>query len=190
MKKIDLAKEKVDDRQEITRPDVLRVIGHKNGPGLTWSMGRARLTHILLNGSSSDLDIQLEEFAMNAFCSPQSIILSHLLNQVDRVNGQPGTTAIAARFELPEEMEALAMPAEERAGLDNEERILPVFDATSEQNKPEAIRWSETRPSDLAVEYSELLPKQSILSNELSSGSRKIRRGGECIRIAGGSGEM
>ncbi len=56
------------------------------------------------------------------------------------------------------------MPAEERVGFQDKERILPVFDPTGEENKPEPIGWRKGRLFDLTVKDDELLTKQSIFS--------------------------
>ncbi len=65
---------------------------------------------------------------MNAFCSPKSIILSHLLYQVDGFGRQPGTPAFA-EFEFSEESKALTMPAEDGAGPEDQERVLPKLNS-------------------------------------------------------------
>lgn len=83
---IHLQKQEVDDGQEIASPDVLDMILEKQGPGLTRSTGRTHLPEVFSNGGFGDLDVKLEDFASNAFCSPRQILLGHVLNKVDGVN--------------------------------------------------------------------------------------------------------
>ncbi len=54
------AKEEVCDLQEITRPDVLRMVLQESGPVLSSPSWRASMPHVLLNGAFGDADAQLE----------------------------------------------------------------------------------------------------------------------------------
>jgi hypothetical protein len=56
-----------------------------------------------------------------------------------------------AGFEFPEKAKTLAMPAEERLRFDDEQSILPVLDATGEEDEPEAVGLRNGRLIDLAV---------------------------------------
>ncbi len=86
------------------------MILEKNQPTLTWGTVRTRQAHILLDRSRGDLDLQFEEFATNAFGTPQTILLRQPLDQGDGLRGKFRTTAAVARFEFPEEPKALPMP--------------------------------------------------------------------------------
>jgi len=49
------------------------------------------------------------------------------------------------------------MPAQERVGFEDEERLFPVVDATGEEDEPETISLRKGRLLGLAVEEDELL---------------------------------
>ncbi len=64
-----------------------------------------------------------------------------------------------------------------------------MVNATSEQDEPEAIGWSEVRFLNLAVTDDELLPKNCIFSDELRFTSGQLGGCGECSRMTRELGE-
>jgi hypothetical protein len=66
-------------------------------------------------------------------------------------------------------MEALAMSAQERIGLeDEEEGFLPSPDPAGEEDEPEAIGWGEPQLTSLTVEDDELLAEEGVLGNDFA----------------------
>jgi hypothetical protein len=94
------------------------------------------------------------------------------------------------RFELPEETKSLAMPTEERVGLEDEDGFLPVLHAAREEDQPETIGWRKGRLLDWAVKDDELLAEQGILGDEIGFTARKVYRSTEHNRVTGELGEM
>ncbi len=82
------------------------------------------------------------------------------------------------------------MPAEQGIGFEDEERVLPMLDATGEEDAPEAIGWRQARFPSSAVQDDELLAQEGVLSDELSFGSRRVGGYGDCNRITGGLDKM
>lgn len=72
------AEEKIDQRQDITGPDVLCMTLEKNGPRRIRRSVRTGGPHVLLNGGGGDLNPELDEFPSDARRSPESIFLGHL----------------------------------------------------------------------------------------------------------------
>jgi hypothetical protein len=91
---------------------------------------------------------------------------------------------------LPEEAESLAMPAEEGVRCEDEQRCLPVFGATGEEDEPKTIRLRKEELVDLAVKDDELLPEQGILSGAIGSTAYEVCGGTENNRVPGRLGEM
>jgi len=52
-----------------------------------------------------------------------------------------GGPAPVPRFELPEQPEALGMPAQEHIGLEDKEGFLPTADMTGEEDEPGGSVW-------------------------------------------------
>jgi len=80
-------KEKVSHLQEVTGPDIRRVIAEKRAPLLTsWLVGANR-PHVLLDGALTHVSPQFQQFPANALSSPELIFLRHLPNQRDGLWG-------------------------------------------------------------------------------------------------------
>ena len=102
--------EKVSHGKKVARPDLLGMSVNERPPGLSmWSCG-AHSSHVLLNGAFANPNAQLEEFASDAFCSPQAVVPCHLLNQGHRLLRDPWLERSCSGLVLPEELEALAVP--------------------------------------------------------------------------------
>lgn len=145
---------------------------------------------VLLNCALGDGEAEFEQFAVNAFSTPQQILLRDLLDQGDGLRGQFGTTAPIAGFELPEQPKALAMPTEERVGFEDEEGILPVLHVTGQEDKPEVVGLSKGWLFDLAMQDDQSLREQRILVNQFGSTTREVGGGSEYDRVVGRLGKM
>ena len=73
-------KEQIGDLKEITGPDSFRMIAKKGRPGLPSWMQHTSLLHVLLDGSLTHANTQLEQFATNALSPPKLIVLGHLFD--------------------------------------------------------------------------------------------------------------
>ncbi len=80
-------KQQVMDLEEVACPDFAGMVPEEGGLRLVARTGRTGLTHIPLDGPLRDLDVQLEQFALNALRAPQPVVGCHLLDQGDRLHG-------------------------------------------------------------------------------------------------------
>ena len=94
-----------------------------------------------------------------------------------------------AGLEPPEQPETLAMPAQERIGLDDKEGFLPSPDPAGEEDEPRAIGWGESWLVNLAVEDDELLAEERVLGNEFGIATSEIEGRAEKDGIARRPGE-
>jgi hypothetical protein len=115
------------------------MILEENGPSLRWRFGGANVCDVVLDGVLGDREADFEEFTLDSFGSPQSILLGHLLDQRDGLGSDSRTTSTITRFEFPEETEALTVPTEKGVGLEDVERFSPILHPTGEEDQPEAI---------------------------------------------------
>jgi hypothetical protein len=81
--------EEIRHWQEITGPDLCRVIAQERFPALSTGSCWANLLHILLDGPFTHPNIQLEEFTPNALRPPESVVCRHLLDQADGLGREP-----------------------------------------------------------------------------------------------------
>lgn len=68
------------------------------------------------------------------------------------------------------------MPAQLRVWLKYEEHVPPILNTACEKNKPQTIGLGKGGIWGLTMENEELLPKQSVLGNELAFTAREIYR--------------
>ena len=129
-------------------------------------------------------DTEFHEFATDALHAPEAVLPGHLLDQGDGFRGYPGAPTPIAGLEPPEQPEALAMPAQERTGLEDEDGFLPMPDPADEEDEPEAIGWGGPRLPNLAVEDDELLAEEGVLGNELGIAASEIEGRAEKDGIA------
>jgi hypothetical protein len=102
----------------------------------------------------------------------------------------PWAPAPEAGFELPEQPEALAMPAQEGVRFEDKQGCLPTPDTTDKEDEPQAIRLGDPRFPDLAIEDDRLLAEEGILGDEFGSRAGDIQRSGENKRMAAGQGKV
>jgi hypothetical protein len=81
--------EKVSHGKKVAGPNLLGMDVYERPPLLSSWPGGAHASHVLLNGPLADADAQLEQFAPDALCSPQSIAPRHLLDQGHGFLGDP-----------------------------------------------------------------------------------------------------
>ena len=79
----DRAKEQVVDHGEVTGPDVLGVVLQEGAPGLTAGGRWPELVQVLLDGAFADVDPEFEQFTVNAFGTPQPVLLRHLFDEIN-----------------------------------------------------------------------------------------------------------
>ncbi|CAG0947293.1 hypothetical protein ANRL1_03920 [Anaerolineae bacterium] len=84
------------------------------------------------------------------------------------------------------------MPAEEGIGLEDEQGLLPVLAATSEEDKPEPIGLRKDGLGDLAMnaKRNALLTAKSILGDQVRLGACEIGNSTEPNRMAGRLSEL
>ncbi len=81
--------EKVSNWQKVAGPDLLSMAVKERPPHLTSCPCRAHRPHVLLNSAFRNVNAQLEQFAPDAFCSPQSVVPCHLLDQGNSLCRKP-----------------------------------------------------------------------------------------------------
>src|SRR4029079_442934 len=98
--------------QEVHGGDARRMVVQESLPGLLRPSPAPR--DVLGDGRLSDLDPELEQFAVDAWSAPQPVGQAHLSDQAPDLqrNLWPATTR--ARLPAPEQPEARPMPPDDR----------------------------------------------------------------------------
>ena len=90
----DRAKPHVVDHSEVTRPYVLSVVLEEGAPRLAAGRDWSRLVQVSLNGAFTDLETKFDQFAANAFGTPQPVFLCHLFDEINDFLTDTGFTVL------------------------------------------------------------------------------------------------
>ena len=74
------AEQEIEGLQEVAGPDLVGVVPEKRRPALTRRARFENPPHVFLDCALRHADLQLEQLAANALCSPESILRGHLLD--------------------------------------------------------------------------------------------------------------
>ncbi len=87
------------DHEQIHRRDAVRVISKKRLPSLGWRTPSSR--HVLGDGGLSDIDAELEQFAMNPRCTPKRVLNTHVSNELTNLQRSLWSATARSRFPPP-----------------------------------------------------------------------------------------
>jgi hypothetical protein len=152
------SEQEISDRQAITGPDLVCMVAQEGGPRLRRRPHTFR-AHILLDGPLADMYAQLEEFAPDAFSTPQTVVSGHGFDQRDGLNSNLGLPRRAFRSLFPVPAKCLTMPAEKSVRWDKKERLFPASGGPREEDQHYWIGLGTCWALDLAVEHNEQISK-------------------------------
>src|SRR5262249_14324730 len=107
-----------------------------------------------------------EELGGNPFLAPRAVRDCHLRDQLSQLCGYTWPPS-SLRFQAPEQMEALSMPANKRVRLDDRQELTPVHQP---RHRDERARGGITRRARL---YVPLDVQRQLLSQEQVLGSQQ-----------------
>src|SRR5208283_3072674 len=81
-------------REEVDRDHLREVVLQESAPGLRWWLAAAH--HVLAHASLPDVDAELEQFTMDARCTPDGILPAHLADQISDLAGNDRPSRLAA----------------------------------------------------------------------------------------------
>ena len=124
--------------------------------------------HQVGNRSLGYLDSQLEQLAMNPWCTPEWIGVRHLKNKVTdlRADRRPAGT-FESGLVLPEQLETPSMPPNDSFGFDDDQWLLPVAPETTKHNPEKTVFCSNLRPFFMTFPDGQLLAEHKIFQNEI-----------------------
>jgi hypothetical protein len=114
--------------RRITGPDFFVMIAYEGAPALSSPSRFADMPHILLNGSFTQPNTQLEQLATDPLRSPEPILRRHLLDQNDGLCGYFRFMRVGLGSALPIQAKAFTMPRQKCFWLNNDERLFPCPD--------------------------------------------------------------
>ena len=133
---------------------------------MRFSVGTGPTTHhVVPNRGFSDRDAELEQLAVDARGAPGRVGAAHLADEFlngARDAGPPGPTR--PTLPAPVEPKASSMPAEDRVGLDDDERVPPTGPQVTEPRPEHPVDWPQPRsPSSLSLQDRQLMAQRGVL---------------------------
>ena len=180
----------VIELEEVAGPDVGGVVPEKCPPGLAPPGAGATGPQVLLDRPLADPDAELQELAADPLSPSERVGDGYGSNQLDDLRAQASgamSPSGVASPEEPEENEEIAMPAQERIGLDEMKGVAPRGVDAGEQHQDKAVlpkqaRSRRGRPS----QHENLLSQECVLGHQIRARPNGVEGGGagECGRGA------
>src|SRR5215469_5341107 len=114
------------------------------------------------------------KFAPDAFSTPQSVVPGHLLDQGDRLLGDPWCERSSPGLVLPKELEAPSMPSQQRLWLNDTQGLLPGPNHSCQKDQQHAVRFGTDRSLHLSVQNDELLTQEGIFCAQFGLASGQV----------------
>ncbi|HEU5326999.1 MAG TPA: hypothetical protein VFU78_02845 [Thermomicrobiales bacterium] len=137
---VHLPEEQVSHGEEVAGPDLVGVVAHERGPALPPRPWRAVAAQISLDGALDQANTQLPEFAQDPLGAPQRVLGRQPADRRNRRRRERRAAWTRARPLSPERAEARAIPAQERLGPHEEQRLASGVDPPSKEHQYRAIR--------------------------------------------------
>jgi len=124
--------------------------------------------HQVGNRSLGYLDSQLEQLAMNPWCTPEWIGVRHLKNKVTnlRADRRPSGT-FESGLELPEQLETLSMPPDDSFGFDDDQWLLPVAPEATKHDPEKTVFCSNLRSFLMTYQNGQLLAECKVFQSQI-----------------------
>ena len=106
---------------------------------------------------------------MNSWCSPAGIGLRHPAYELPNFGGDfRSPVALSPTLPSPIQLEAFAVPPDDRLGLHDGEYLGPVRPDPGQQGPEESVALLQMRTFDRALQDRDLLPQCEIFKGQLS----------------------
>src|ERR1051326_694609 len=163
-------------REEVERDQISDVIIEKRSPRL--GRGGVPFWHKPGNRTLGNLDSQLQQFAVDARCTPTHIGFRHRLHQFSDVGAGSRPTGILVPGQPgPVSFESPPLPIHHGSGLNNHQHRLPLFPDFPQTHPKQSVQWSNLRTTNAALEYPQLLAKCDILQRDLLMALKNQKHG-------------
>jgi len=128
--------------------------------------------HVLCDSGLGDFNSELEQFAVQPWCSPQNIASAHVANQISDLLRSPWSTGPSrTAFPFPVEPKSFSMPSDHRSGLNEQEAVKPLGPEPGEKDPQNPIGCPKPEPFPIgSLQGSELVPESQDF--QLQGGSR------------------
>ena len=150
--------------EEVDRGQIPNVVVEERAPSLGGGSPPPAST---ATGCAGTPRSQAEEFAVDAGGAPQGVGHRHRPDQRAQFVVDARAGHEASRPAIPVPLESLPEPADDRFGLNQDQRVLPPIPRSHEPHPEEAIGQSKRGPPYLAQD-SDLLAKRELLQRQVA----------------------
>ena len=132
--------------------------------------------HVLADGGLTDVDAELEQFAVNVRRSPKWVLAAQHADQLANLFRHRRAARLAvANLSPPEQSEALALPADDRGGFEDGKLGLPAAQHRGETDPEQAIGRGQLGAFDGALEDADLMAQRQDLQLKRGAGLKRGR---------------
>ena len=119
-----------------------------------------------------NIETQLEQFAVNARCSPGGILGNHTEDQCANVFADtlPSSYLSGSRDPCPIQTESRPMPVHDGSRSDQDEGFLPTGPARSQRNPEQLVKGRELMARSWCVQSQKLLTESQIFKDKVLPG--------------------
>ncbi len=154
-------------REEVNGDEIRDVIGKERPPRLGGR--RASFRHQPGDGALSDVDAELEKFAVDSRSAPQRIGRGHPCDEGADLGGDARPTDGRPGGEPgPVLAEAAALPAQDGVGLYDDHNLPPAGADPGQADPEETIHRAQPRSGHRSLVDGKLVPQGQILEGELA----------------------
>src|SRR5215467_5073759 len=101
------------------------MILQEGAPGLRWRLATAH--HVFAHAALPNVDAELEQFTVDAWCAPSGVFAAHPVDQVADFTGKRWSSRVAPpNLPRPEQTKAPAVPDDDHLGLNDSQSRAPV----------------------------------------------------------------
>src|ERR1039457_6513169 len=129
--------------KKVDRRDAVGMVAQKRAPALRWWPRVA--AHMPRDCRLSDLEAELEQFTMNAWCTPERVRAAHLANERAQLSRDLRSANTVARSPAPIRPKPSTVPANDRFRPDNRNRAQDGGKPVIKPNEQKTIGIVEVR---------------------------------------------
>jgi hypothetical protein len=145
------------DDEEISRDQLLPVIGQERAPCLRWRW--LRVGHVLCDSRLGNGEAQLQQLTVNSRCTPERVRNWHRPNQRADLSSDGRTPQPVAALPRPKEAESVPMPGDDGFGLHDNERRPPLAPDSGKPDPEQPVDARQPQPTRMrSVKHAELVP--------------------------------
>src|SRR5215469_2476486 len=181
----------LDDEQTVQHPegrschaekvegnDGLAVVAKKGKPFFARITPALDPPQIARDSPLGEHEAELLQLAVDLQRAPAEVLLRQAPNQNANFLTDPRPAAMRPGFPAPIQPESSSMPADDRFGLDDYQRILPARPTRPQYRPEEPIQRAQRRPGPSPLQDSHLLAKGEDFDSDVSAALEKDASGG------------